>query len=125
MPISLKVVIGFFLLSLAFDGYTAVSGEATTVTWIRLAVGVGIIVGLLRGSESVRAIVRAFAVLGMLAGAVNVIRIVPYIDTAPSSLVVLGLAAACFALFAAMLTFWVLGREDVEMWMARRSFGPV
>jgi hypothetical protein len=104
--------------------YTASLGAATTGTWVGMAISVGMIIGLLRGSESVRAIVRALSVLGMLAGAVNVIRLVPYLGTGLDSLVYFGLAAAVFALVGSMFTFWVLGREDVEMWMARRSFGP-
>lgn len=125
MPISLKLVIGFFGLGLALDLYTVSLGDVSTGTWIRMAISVGIIGGLLRGNESVRAIVRAFAVLGMLVGAINVIRIVPFFGMGLDSLVVFGLAAGLVAVFGSMFTFWALGREDVEMWMARRSFGPV
>jgi hypothetical protein len=125
MPTTLKLVLGFFALGLALDLYTVVVDAGSTVTWIRMAVAVGIIAGLVRGSESVRAIVRAFAVLGMLVGAVNVIRVVPYIGSGLDSLVAIALVAGGIAVLGSAFTFWVLGREDVEMWMARRSFGAV
>lgn len=123
MPITLKIVIGFFGLGLALNLYTASSGEVSTAMWIGMAISVGIIIGLLRGSESVRAIVRALCILGLLVGVVSVIRLVPYLGMGLDSIVYFGLASAAFGLVGSMFSFWVLGREDVEMWMARRSLG--
>lgn len=123
MPLTLKIVIAFFALSIALDLYTVVMDAGTTTQAVRIAIGVGVVLGLLRGSESVRAIVRVLAVLGMLGGVIAVLRIVPYVSMLPSSMVVLGLGAGVLAVFGSIFTFWVLGQERVEMWMARRSMG--
>lgn len=123
MPTLLKVVIGFFALSIAWDLYLVVNGAAGTAQWIRMAIGIAVIIGLLRGSESTRAIVRALSVLGMLGGAVMLIRLIPVLGAMPASLMVLGLGATLLALLGSAFSFWALGREDLEMWMARRSFG--
>jgi hypothetical protein len=123
MPTVLKVVIGFFALSIAWDLYLVVNGVASTAQWVRMAIGIAVIVGLVRGSESTRAIVRALSVLGMVGGALTLLQMIPLLGAAPLSLMIFGLAAALLAVFGSLFSFWVLGREDVEMWMARRSFG--
>lgn len=123
MPTVLKVVIGFFALSIAWDLYLVVNGAASTAQWIRMAIGIAVIVGLVRGSESTRAIVRALSVLGMLGGAIILLQMIPLLGAAPASLMIFGLAAALLAVLGSLFSFWALGREDVEMWMARRSFG--
>ncbi len=125
MPLTLKLVIGFFGLGLAMNLYTASFGAATLGTWIGMTISVGVIIGLLRGSESVRAIVRALSILGMLVGAVSLIRLVPFFGMGLDTLVLFGVAAGVFGLGGSVFTFYALGREDVEMWMARRSFGRV
>ena len=123
MPTVLKVVIGFFALSIAWDLYLVVNGAASTAQWIRMAIGIAVIVGLVRGSESTRAIVRALSVLGMLGGAIILLQMIPLLGAAPASLMIFGLAAALLAVLGSLFSFWGLGREDVGMWMARRSFG--
>jgi hypothetical protein len=123
MPTVLKVVIGFFALSIAWDLFLVVNGAASTAQWVRMAIGIAVIVGLVRGSESTRAIVRALSVLGMLGGALALLQMIPLLGAAPASLMIFGLAAALLAGLGSLFSFWVLGREDVEMWMARRSFG--
>ena len=123
MPTLLKVVIGFFALSIAWDLYLVVNGAAGTAQWIRMAIGIGVIVGLVRGSESTRAIVRALSVLGMLGGTLTLLQMVPLLGALPASLMIFGLGAALLAVLGSLFSFWALGREDVEMWMARRSFG--
>jgi hypothetical protein len=123
MPTLLKVVIGFFALSIAWDLYLVVNGAAGTAQWIRMAIGIGVIVGLVRGSESTRAIVRALSVLGMRGGTLTLLQMVPLLGALPASLMIFGLGAALLAVLGSLFSFWALGREDVEMWMARRSFG--
>lgn len=123
MPVLLKVVIGFFALSLCWDLYLVAGGAANTTEWIRMAIGVAVIVGLVRGSESTRAIVRALSVLGMIVGTLLVLRMIPLLGAAPAGLMILGLGSALLAALGSLFSFWALGREDVEMWMARRSLG--
>ncbi len=125
MPVTLKCVLGFFGLGLALNLYTATSGAATTGTWIGLAISIGLIVGLARGNESVRALVRALSILGLLAGVVSGIRLVPYFGMGLDSLVLFGFFAAGLAVVGSVFTFWALGREDVALWMARRTLGSV
>ncbi len=122
MPTALKLVIGFFALSFCFDVWIIVTGAATTAQWVRAAIAVGIIVGLVRGSDGVRAIVRALSILGVIAGVIAVLRIVPFIGDAPMGLLAFGLGAGVLAIAGSLFTFFVLGLESVQTWMARSSF---
>ena len=65
---------------------------------------------------------RGLSVLGVIGGVIATLRIVPYIGSAPSELVFPGLAAGLLAITGSLFTFFVLGQERVETWMARRAF---
>lgn len=122
MPTSLKIVIGFFGLGCCWDLYVLTTGLGSTIEWVRLAIGIAIIVGLVRGNDSVRAIVRGLCVLGVIGGVIVTLRLVAFIGSGPASLVIPGLAAGVLAIAGSLFTFFVLGQERVETWMARRAF---
>lgn len=123
MPAKLKVVLGSYALSLALDGYMLTLGGDQTRTWIRIVIGVLVIAFLLRGSDSVRSIVRGFAALGVVFAVVVVLQAVSLgaSTTAGSVLLVVGVVSLCMSAF----TFWALGQEDVQVWMATRTYGRV
>ena len=122
MPTALKIVLGFFALSLCFDGYALATGVGSTVQSVRIVIAVCIIIGLLRGSDSVRGIVRGLSILGTIGGVIGVLRIAPYVADAPFELVATGLGAGVLAIVGSLFTFFVLGSLGVETWMARRAF---
>ncbi len=121
MPTKLKVVLGYYGLSILLDAYMLTLGGDQTRTWIRMAIGALVIAFLLRGSDSVRAIVRGFAALGVIFGIVVVLQGVSIGSSAGTLVLVLGTFATCMSAF----TFWALGQEDVQVWMATRTFNRV
>lgn len=122
MPLTLKILLALFGVGLCFDAYLLSAVGGSTALYLRMALTLGAVVGLLRGSESVRALLRALAVVGFAAAAFTLVRMVPVLQISPS-LAMLGVIAGAIMLVHAGFMFWTLGREDVEMWLARRSFG--
>lgn len=122
MPALLKAVMVAFGLHLALLAWMIARGPTTNPMWISLVLTCAAIFGLLRGSETARALVRGASVLGILGSVVTLIRLVPVLRMMPE-LGYLGLAMAGFGLAIAVLTFVTLGRDDVATWLARRSFG--
>ena len=123
MPTKLKIVLGYYVLSTALDGFMLTLDSSETRTWVRLAIGVLVIAFLLRGSDSVRSIVRGFAALGVVFAGVLVLQGVAIGPgtTAGAIVLVTGIFAACMNAF----TFWALGQDDVQLWMATRTFSRV
>ena len=123
MPTKLKVVLGFYALSMLLDVIMLTQNGGETRTWIRIGIGALVIGLLMRGSEGMRTLVRGFAVLGALAGVVVLLQTV---SIGVSGLLgMLVLAIGLFTTIASVFTFWALGQEDVQVWMATRTFGRV
>ncbi|MBX7079587.1 MAG: hypothetical protein K1X88_10400 [Nannocystaceae bacterium] len=122
MPMTLKILLGLFAAGLCFDAYLLSAMGGGTGVWLRVALTLGAMIGLLRGSESVRALLRAIAVIGFALAAFSLVRMIPVMQISPS-LAMVGVVAGAIMLVHAGFMFWTLGREDVELWMARRSFG--
>lgn len=120
MPVTLRIVLVLFAVSAAFDVWVLAAGDTSTIQWIRLAVAVGAMLGLWRGSESARVVVRALAVLGILGVVIQAIRLAPVLRVVPS-LGVPAMIGLVVALLGCVYTFWALGREHVLVWMARRA----
>lgn len=123
MPSKLKAVLAFYVLSLGLDLWTLSKDTSVTQTWIRLAIGVLVIGFLLRGSDSVRAIVRFFAGLGIVLGAVIVLQALAL--GVGTTLGMITLVLGLFAFGSNVFTFWALGQDDVQLWMATRTFRRV
>jgi hypothetical protein len=123
MPAKLKVVLGYYALSLALDGYLLTLDSSATRTWIRIVIGVLVIAFLLRGSDSVRSIVRGFAALGVVFAVVVILQgvAIGMATTAGTFVMITGIVALCMSAF----TFWALGQDDVQLWMATRTYGRV
>ncbi|MCX4242682.1 PH domain-containing protein [Paraliomyxa miuraensis] len=121
MPTKLKAVIGIYLASMVLDGLWLLQDSSATKVWIRLVIGALVVVFLLRGSEGMRSIVRGFAALGILFGGITVLQAVSLGLGDTVGLIVL--ATGLFGVAMSAFTFWALGQEDVQAWMASRSLG--
>ncbi len=117
MPTKLKVVIGIYAASLCLDGYMLTLDSSATRTWIRMAVGVLVIALLLRGSEGMRSVVRGFAVIGVILGLVVVVQ--------GAMVATPVLAVGVGTVVANAFTFWALGQQDVQVWMATRGLARI
>ncbi len=122
MPTLLKAVMACFGLHLALMAWMIAQSPETRAPWISLVLTGAAVLGLVRGSETARALVRAASVLGMIGAVVSLLKLVPVMRVMPQ-LAYVGLAAAGFGLVVAVLTFVTLGRDDVATWLARRAFG--
>lgn len=118
MPTALKVVVGFQLLGILADVYTVATGAGTTTVYARLAIGIALVAALLRGNESARAVVRFFAVIGVIGSVVMLLQGLQLGMGHALGMVALGTGA--LGLVANLYTFWALGRDDVHTWMATR-----
>lgn len=123
MPTKLKVVIASYLVSMAFDGWMLSLDTSATRVWVRIVIGALVIAFLLRGSDSVRSIVRGFAALGVVFGVVIVLQALSLGLGSTAGLLTLG--AGSFAVGMNAFTFWALGQDDVQVWMATRTFSRV
>jgi hypothetical protein len=123
MPSKLKAVLVLYVLSMALDAWVLAQDPESTRTWIRLAIGGLVIAFLLRGSDSVRAIVRGFAALGIVFG--TVILLQAFTLGVGTTLGTVTLLLGLFACGSNVFTFWALGQDDVQVWMATRTFQRV
>ncbi len=123
MPTKLKVVIASYVVSMAIDGWMLSLDTSATRVWVRLAIGALVIAFLVRGSDSVRGIVRAFAALGVVFGVVILLQALALGMSSTAGMIALG--AGSFAVGMNAFTFWALGQDDVQTWMATRTFGRV
>jgi hypothetical protein len=123
MPSKLKAVLVFYVLSMGIDLWVLTQDTTATRTWVRLVIGVLVIAFLLRGSDSVRAIVRGFAALGIVFGAVIVLQALSL--GVGTTLGLIALLTGAFAFGSNVFTFWALGQDDVQLWMATRTFKRV
>ncbi len=123
MPGLLRVLIALLAVGAAFDLIMALQAGATA-SWVRLALGVGCILGLMRGSEGVRVVLRGLAGIGVLIGGVGLFQAVILASRVPmSGLVALAVAVTVLGLAVSIFMFVVLGRHDVQSWILRRSVG--
>ena len=117
--------VALLLLFLAFSTLLRVVEAADTgdtSSWIAVAINVLFIVGLMRGSEGARAILRGFAGLGF---------VLTVIGTA--LLLMSGILATTAGMFALLVIgysvvvcgfmYWCLGQEDVIAWITARRIG--
>lgn len=126
MPTFLKALIGLLAVGIAFDLVMSLVGGGSATIWVRLGLGVGCIIGLVRGHEGIRTALQGLAGVGIVIGAIAVIRVLALSPAVPmSGLLMLSIAAASLSLLISGFMFWVLGRHDVQAWMLRRSVGAI
>ena len=126
MPVKLLAALILLALNLLVDlSFIADGVGVTTATYVRVALGLFLIAGLIRGSEAARTLALVVAGLNLLAGALLLFQY-------GSSL---SLAAALFGvkiyfMIATPFVFggyllWCMNQEDVKTWLYKRAYGKL
>ena len=124
MPVKLLAALILLALNLLVDlSFIADGVGVSTATYVRVALGLFLIAGLIRGSEAARTLALVVAGLNLLAGALLLFQY-------GSSL---SLAAALFGvkiyfMIATPFVFggyllWCMNQEDVKTWLYKRAYG--
>ena len=119
MPTKLKFLVGSFALSALMS--------ALTGHWFMLAYCVGVTLGIVRGNEGVRTLLRmvsgagvflqtGMGVLAILAGLAGGLSIAGFVT-------VIGFTA--FGALSSGFSYWCLGEPDVQHWMYEKALGEV
>lgn len=121
MPIKLLVVFILLALSTVFDIKSIADGDPLqgNAVYIRLALNLFMVIGLIRGMESARTIARVVGVLSLLGG-------ILLLFTAGPLLALFG--ATMYVLIAMPLVYggyllWCMNQDDVKAWLYKRAYG--
>ena len=98
------------------------ANTAETSSWIAVGVNVLFIVGIMRGSEGARAILRGLAAIGFIFAAIGIMMVAAS-GLAATNLGMIALVAAFFSAVVSGFMFWCLGQEDVIAWITARRIG--
>lgn len=93
------------------------TGEA--MAWFGVAMNVAFIVGIMRGSEGARAVLRGFAALGLVIVAISLL-IVAASGLLATPFGLIGLLTGVLSGLVSGFMFWCLGQEDVVAWITAR-----
>lgn len=126
MPVKLLAALILLALNLLVDlSFIADGVGVSTATYVRVALGLFLIAGLIRGSEAARTLALVVAGLNLLAGTLLLFQY-------GSSL---SLAAALFGvkiyfMIATPFVFggyllWCMNQEDVKTWLYKRAYGKL
>ncbi|MBA3549771.1 MAG: hypothetical protein H0T76_25100 [Nannocystis sp.] len=122
MPVKLIVVIVLLGLSLLLDLY-GLTGEGGAVVYIRIALNIALLAGLLRGQEWARGLAKVMGILCLVGGGIVLVQLL-----ALGSLIFLIPTLGYIALISVGLllvygTFllWTMGQADVQEWLASRN----
>ncbi|PJB33972.1 MAG: hypothetical protein CO108_29685 [Deltaproteobacteria bacterium CG_4_9_14_3_um_filter_63_12] len=119
MPNKLLVLVILMALQILLHivAMSTMKGNVPVSDYLGLAINIGLLVGILKGSESVRMIVMFFAGVGVIIGAIALLGLLSFAQASAVMwlTVVLSLAGPIFIL-------WCLTRDDVIHWMSRRAF---
>lgn len=122
MPVKLIVVIVLLGLSLLLDLY-GLSEEGGAITYIRIALNIALLAGLLRGQEWARGLAMVMAILCLIGGGMLLIQLV-VVGSLAFLFPALGyIAYVTFGLMLVYGTFllWTMSQADVQEWLASRK----
>ncbi len=122
MPVKLIVVIVLLGLSLLLDLY-GLSEEGGAVTYVRIALNIALLAGLLRGQEWARGLAMVMGILCLIGGGMLLIHMV-VLGSLAFLIPALGyLAYATIGLMLVYGTFllWTMNQADVQKWLAART----
>ncbi len=122
MPTALVVVLVFMGLSVALDITLALMGEGGIKPWVRPVLTIALMVGLIRGREGARALLRGLAFLGLIISAIAVAMAADVLSNLGmlGSLGVVTMGALGFGIVSCVMMIWGLGRDDVKDWMSQK-----
>lgn len=123
MPIKLVVVIILLSLSLALDlyGLSGVTGGAGN--YVRIALNLGLLFGLLRGQEWARVLAKVTAILSLVGGGLVLMQLLALGELAfvIPSLGYLAYATVVLTLVYGGFLLWTMNRSDVQAWLMARK----
>lgn len=126
MPVKLLAALILLALNLLVDLSTIADGVAvSTATYVRVALGLFLIAGLIRGSEAARTLALFVAVINLLAGALLLFQYGSSLSIAAAlfGIKIYFMIAAPFVFGAYLL--WCMKQEDVKTWLYKRAYGKL
>ncbi len=121
MPIKLLVVLVLLCLNLANNLYNLTSELAGTADYVRIALNIGLLVGLLRGAEWARVLAKVTAVLTLVAGGLTLLSPAALSSLLPAGGMVMLYAMIGLALVYGVFLLWCMNQPDVQEWLASRA----
>jgi len=127
MPTKLIVVLVLLSLSLANDLYGLTGDTSGATDYIRIALNLGLLYGLLSGQEWARVLAKVTAVLSLIGGG---LLLIPVLMLGQLAFAVPALAVLMFATIGLMLVYggfllWTMNQIDVQEWLAARKLQDV
>lgn len=122
MPTKLIVVIILLSLSLALDLY-GLTGESEGTGYIRIALNLGLLYGLLSGQEWARMLAKVTAILTLIAAGLLLIPLLMLGELAFAipSLAILAFASIGLAIVYGSFLLWTMNQVDVQEWLMARK----
>ncbi len=122
MPGKLVVVFILLSLSLALDLYT-LTGDGGASNWLRIALNIGLLVGLLRGQEWARMLAKITAVLSLIGGGLLLVSLLALGNAGfvIPSLAIIAYATVGLTLVYGVFLLWCMNQPDVQSWLMSRQ----
>jgi hypothetical protein len=122
MPVKLLVVIALLGLSLLLDLYSVTGMNGGAVGFIRIALNIALLAGLLSGKEWARSLAKVTAILCLIGGGILLIQL---LQLGALAFVIPSLGYFAYALVALSLVYgvfmlWTMSQDDVQAWLAAR-----
>lgn len=123
MPAKLIVVIVLLGLSLALDLYNLSGSAGATSNYVRIALNLGLLVGLLRGQEWARMLAKISGVLSLVGGGILLVQLLALGDAAFAipSLGTFAYASVALILVYGVFLLWCMSQQDVLDWLMSRT----
>lgn len=122
MPTKLIVVIVLLSLSLALDLY-GLTGEAGASGYVRIALNIGLLYGLLSGQEWARMLAKVTAILTLVAAGLLLIPLLMLgqLAFAVPALAVMAFVSIGLAIVYGSFLLWTMNQVDVQEWLISRK----
>lgn len=122
MPTKLIVVIILLSLSLALDLYS-LTGEAGASGYVRIALNIGLLYGLLSGQEWARMLAKVTAILTLIAAGLLLIPLLMLgqLAFAVPALAIMAFASIGLAIVYGSFLLWTMNQVDVQEWLMARK----
>lgn len=122
MPVKLIVVIVLLGLSLLLDLH-GLKEEGGAITYVRIALNIALLAGLLRGQEWARGLAMVMAILCLIGGGMLLIHLVVLGSLA---FLIPALGYIAYVTVGLMLVYgtfllWSMSQADVQAWLAARK----
>lgn len=124
MPVKLIVVIVLLGLSLVLDLYNLQDPQTGgTGNYIRIALNIGLLYGLLRGQEWARVLAKVIAILGLITGGIALIGLLSLSGVLPlgSNLMIVLYVSLGYVLAYSVFLLWCMSQHDVQDWLMSRN----